>query len=342
MKTIGQKTSEQVKAYCIKIGADPLLVQGAGGNASWKDGEVLWVKASGTWLAHAVNEEIFIPVDLTHLRSEIADKNFSAMPKVLITTSLRPSIETMLHALMPHKIVVHLHAVEILAHLVRKNPLEDLRRLIGNAVDWVFIDYCKPGAYLASAVRESLQEKPDANVVFLKSHGLVIGGDSIHEINGALNHILKSLHTPVGEVKAEVRTIHVDLDASLAYNGYRPCGDIELHFLANRYEFSSRLKNEWALYPDHVVFLGSEPTIIEDFNVDGYFKNSLGCPPLFIFILNVGVYESASVRHTHRLQLRCYFDVLARQPEFIELASMSKSQISELLDWEAEKYRQVL
>ena len=339
---LDQKISKQVKAYCTKIGADPLLVQGAGGNVSWKDGEVLWVKASGTWLAHAENEEIFIPVDLAHLRAEISEENFSSTPKVLANTSLKPSIETMLHALMPHKIVVHLHAVEILAHLVRKNPLEDLRRLIGDVVDWVFVDYCKPGAYLASAVRKSLQEKPDANIVFLKSHGLVIGGDSIHEINCALNRILKPLRTPVGEVKTEVRAMHVDLDASLTYNGYRPCDDLEIHFLANRYEFSSRLKSEWALYPDHVVFLGSEPTIIEDLNVDGYFNKSLNCRPLFIFILNVGVYEFRSVRHAHRLQLRCYFDVLARQPEFIELASMSKSQISELLDWEAEKYRQAL
>ena len=30
--------------FCQSLGRDPLLVQGAGGNVSWKDGEVLWVK----------------------------------------------------------------------------------------------------------------------------------------------------------------------------------------------------------------------------------------------------------------------------------------------------------
>jgi rhamnose utilization protein RhaD (predicted bifunctional aldolase and dehydrogenase) len=39
--------------YCSTIGRDPLLVQGAGGNVSWKEGNTLWIKASGTWLADA-------------------------------------------------------------------------------------------------------------------------------------------------------------------------------------------------------------------------------------------------------------------------------------------------
>jgi rhamnose utilization protein RhaD (predicted bifunctional aldolase and dehydrogenase) len=41
------KLACEVKTYCSQIGADPLLVQGAGGNASWKEGDTLWIKASG-------------------------------------------------------------------------------------------------------------------------------------------------------------------------------------------------------------------------------------------------------------------------------------------------------
>ena len=54
-----------ISNFCQRIGADPLLVQGAGGNVSWKEGDDLWVKASGTWLADAVSQDIFIPVSLT-------------------------------------------------------------------------------------------------------------------------------------------------------------------------------------------------------------------------------------------------------------------------------------
>jgi len=50
--------------YCAAIGADPLLVQGAGGNVSWKESDTLWVKASGTWLKEAVQKDIFVPVEI--------------------------------------------------------------------------------------------------------------------------------------------------------------------------------------------------------------------------------------------------------------------------------------
>ena len=43
----------EVTDYCAHIGADPLLVQGAGGNVSWKEDGTLWIKASGKWLAGA-------------------------------------------------------------------------------------------------------------------------------------------------------------------------------------------------------------------------------------------------------------------------------------------------
>ena len=45
-------------AHSARIGADPALVQGAGGNTSLKRDGVLWVKASGTWLRDAERRAI--------------------------------------------------------------------------------------------------------------------------------------------------------------------------------------------------------------------------------------------------------------------------------------------
>src|SRR3954464_12991143 len=103
---------DQVRTYCAVIGADPLLVQGAGGNVSWKDGDTLWIKASGTWLADATRKDIFVPVDLAHLRAAIDAGAMDVQPRTVGESALRPSIETLLHALMPQPVVVHLHAVE--------------------------------------------------------------------------------------------------------------------------------------------------------------------------------------------------------------------------------------
>jgi rhamnose utilization protein RhaD (predicted bifunctional aldolase and dehydrogenase) len=81
MSSAAKTLKDSVIDYCAHIGADPMLVQGAGGNVSWKDGETLWVKASGAWLADAARKEIFVPVDLTHLQQAIASGDFYVSPR---------------------------------------------------------------------------------------------------------------------------------------------------------------------------------------------------------------------------------------------------------------------
>ena len=71
---------KHVKAFCTLIGTDSLLVQGAGGNVSWKDDGILWIKASGTWLAEAESKDIFVPVNLIHLQSALSKQDFYVKP----------------------------------------------------------------------------------------------------------------------------------------------------------------------------------------------------------------------------------------------------------------------
>ena len=60
---------EAIRNYCTLIGKNPLLVQGAGGNVSGKEDKMLWIKASGTCLADAEKDDIFVPVGLGELRA---------------------------------------------------------------------------------------------------------------------------------------------------------------------------------------------------------------------------------------------------------------------------------
>jgi rhamnose utilization protein RhaD (predicted bifunctional aldolase and dehydrogenase) len=89
------------------LGDNPLLVQGGGGNTSIKDGQKLWVKASGTWLSRAGGENIFLDVDIPVVleRTRLGIEDLSDLGK----NGMRPSIETPLHALMPQRVVLHLH-----------------------------------------------------------------------------------------------------------------------------------------------------------------------------------------------------------------------------------------
>ena len=102
---------DKLKILSVTMGKDPSLIQATGGNTSLKENGVLWVKASGKNLANALQEDIFVPLDLAQVLGEIhnsEDRDFSFQP--LSGPGLRPSIETTLHALMPHPVVLHSHS----------------------------------------------------------------------------------------------------------------------------------------------------------------------------------------------------------------------------------------
>ena len=57
-------SAESVKTFYSRIGKDRLLVQGTGGNVSWKEADMMWIKASGTWLDDALEENLIILSDM--------------------------------------------------------------------------------------------------------------------------------------------------------------------------------------------------------------------------------------------------------------------------------------
>lgn len=326
-----------VRKYCTEIGADPLWVQGAGGNVSWKEDSTLWVKASGTWLSNAEKEEIFIPVDLMGIKSEIANKNFLVAPKVVSDVKLKPSIETMLHALMPHRVVIHLHAIEILAHLVRR----DCDKYINSMVDKTFrssiIDYHKPGADLALAIHAALDKCPSTDVIFLKSHGIVIGGDNVIDIHEKLCKISESLSTESAFGKTDSVAI-CKTPKSISHQ-YVAVDDPFVHQLVLDPFLFNRLQRDWALYPDHVVFLGPRPHVYESWSKFEDEALTSGLFPELIFLAGEGVFVQKSFTRAKLAQLRCYFDVMVRQTSGSPLTVLTSDQIAELVSWDAEQYR---
>jgi len=330
---------KQVKQFCARIGTDPLLVQGPGGNVSWKDNDVLWIKASGKWLAKACDEEIFVPVSLSYLQEAISNKNFSCSPLILGGTKLRPSIETMLHALMPQKVIAHLHAIEALAHLVRKNAETRLAELINDSIKWVFVDYYKPGAELAACVSAKLTLIPEAEVIFLKNHGIVIGAPDIPNLERILRKITKLLFTKPFLSELIPFDFVIKNNPNTFLNDFAFATDPEINRLSTNSYLISRVQNDWALYPDHVVFLGDSAIVIDDTAAE-YKSEIIGRNPDFIFVKQQGVLECKAITPAKKAQLRCYYDVLVRQAPSEKLESLKQINIKEILNWEAEIFRQ--
>ena len=321
-----------IRKYCERIGSNPLFVQGAGGNISWKEGDVLWVKASGMWLIDATKENIFVPVDLKYIKQEVAKKKYSIDIQPIESSNLRPSIETILHAILPHNVVLHIHAVEILASLVSKDYASLISSIIGKSYECAYVDYKKPGADLAEAVGEVVTLSTNVQIIFLQNHGIVIGGDDVNEINNILNNLIAAIES-YDDSKTDCQRI--DNSTLPVIDDYLPVSDIELHNLALNTEYYKHVCSHWALYPDHVVFLGKKPFCYV--NVTEFLSSKEN--PDLIFIKGVGVYVALNFNRAKEAQLRCYYDVISRIKNKQDLNILSNECINELLDWDQEKYR---
>lgn len=178
-----------------RLGRNPRLVQAGTGNTSLKRDGILWIKASGRWLADAIRNDIFFPLSLDdtlrRIESGIDPSDQHGCPD----RPLRASVETAMHAVLPFSVVLHVHSVNTIAWAVRRDgPNELARRLEGIA--WQWVPYTPSGLPLANAVKAAMARDPRARVLVLANHGLVIGGDDCEEAEDLLSEVERRMEIP--------------------------------------------------------------------------------------------------------------------------------------------------
>ena len=338
MNAINFPLEMSVNRLCTQMSQDPFLVQGAGGNVSSKDSDVMWIKASGTCLSQALEKNIFVPVDLKSMNEAFLLDDYSFTPQVLGEFSLRPSIETLLHGLMSHKIVIHLHLISALVHLVKKDARAIISKLIGGAFSWDFIDYCKPGSELAEAVSVALKSNDKLDVIFLGNHGVVVGAGTVDEAAKlvTLLDMLMGRDSLINDLATKTHGIA----AGIPIDGFDWCPIPSLHILAQNDSRLEIVRDSWALFPDHVVFLGEKALIVDELN--GLINMSLGrlANEAFIFVRGLGILQNNDVTNTQLEQLMCYHHVISNLDSHAPLRCLSRQEIASLLNWDAEVYRQ--
>src|SRR5262245_36982338 len=183
--------------YCTRlIGADPDLVLHGGGNSSVKapfediTGErvdALHVKGSG-WDMATIEAPGFTPLPLDRLHRLLDLEKLSDRDMMRELSAARldpgapsPSVETLLHAYLPHPAVQHSHA-DVIVNLTNTPEGERIvRELYGDRV--VVVPYVMPGFDLARLVREVWPQESHPGTVgmVLLNHGLFTFGDDSGE-----------------------------------------------------------------------------------------------------------------------------------------------------------------
>src|SRR3989449_4532512 len=167
------------------IGAEADLVMHRGGNTSVKIArenllgervDALCVKGSG-WDLDSIEPEGFPALDLAWLRKL---RKLEALSDQEMVNQLRthlfdasapnPSVETLLHAFLPHAFIDHTHADAILALTNQPDGAELIREALGG--DVVIVPYVMPGFRLAKLAAEMFEGVPGACGMVLLKHGL--------------------------------------------------------------------------------------------------------------------------------------------------------------------------
>jgi rhamnose utilization protein RhaD (predicted bifunctional aldolase and dehydrogenase) len=177
---------ERLRELSARIGGDPLLTQASTGNTSIKLGGVLWIKASGRWLADARHEDILIPLDLTEVKQCMKQK---VDPSEVYACA---SIETAMHAVLPHPVVLHVHSVNTIAWAVRQDARSQLECQL-DGLRWQWVSYVPSGLPLAQEIEKVLSNAGDTNVLILGNHGLVIAGENCESVADLLSEVEQRL-----------------------------------------------------------------------------------------------------------------------------------------------------
>lgn len=178
--------------YSARLGRNPLLVQGSTGNTSIKIGDTLWIKASGHWLANAREECMFVPVDISAARYSIGN---NTDPSLTSDAPVRASVETAMHCVIPHRIVIHVHSVSSIVWAVRRDSQSQLAVML-DGIRWKWIPYVASGLPLARAIEAAVFADPGAQAFILGNHGVVTAGPDCESALAVLAEIEKRLGLP--------------------------------------------------------------------------------------------------------------------------------------------------
>ena len=196
------KSDLDLRVYSSRLlGRDDTLVLHGGGNTSVKvrernvagaEEEILYVKGSG-WDLETIEAKGFAPVRMAHLL-KLAPLETLSDPQMVNELAAyvtragapAPSVETILHAVIPHKFVDHTHADALLAITNTDDGEARIREIYGDEV--VIVPYVMPGFELAKVCARKFQAeaKPSTIGIVLQKHGLFSFGATAEESYGRM------------------------------------------------------------------------------------------------------------------------------------------------------------
>ncbi len=323
-----------------RIGSDPLLVQAGTGNTSIKLDGVLWIKASGKWLAHATQDEILIPVNLAETLRRVAQNADPAGQSAMVRgKSLGTSVETAMHSVLPYRVVLHVHSVNTIAWAVRRDGSAELAsRLEG--IDWQWIPYVPSGLPLARAIEAAIARAPRSRVLVLANHGLVVCAEDCEAAEELLREVERRVAiVPRRAPEAEWGILNRISEGS----SWRVPQSTALHAIGTD-GVSRRIVSGGVLYPCQAIFLTPRARTLARPAAGGEMpgEDLGGIDEPFVMIEDTGVLVRQKPNPAESATLAGLAQVLQRIPESAPLQYLREEQVQDLLCADVYHYRDLV
>jgi rhamnose utilization protein RhaD (predicted bifunctional aldolase and dehydrogenase) len=350
---------EQLAAISRFYGANPDFVIAGGGNTSFKNETTLWIKGSGVSLGE-IRPAGFVAMDraklagLWNVDAGSAAEREKAVLEGMMAARLpgeekkRPSVETLLHDLLPFKFVIHTHPTLVNGLTCSQDGAKAARELFGEDVAWIPIS--DPGFILAETVKKAIAGRAAPSFFFLQNHGVFVGADSPEGINALYKKIMETIGARIrrypdmggvntsfnGEEKAVLQKVSGGVAA------FTSCNEIA-DLVKSRAAFAPVSS---AFTPDHIVYAGSDPLFIEKGeDIEKAWRThteKTGRPPKVVVLEGKGVFGIGQSEKTAVLALELFNDtvkVSVYAETFGGGLFMTAEKIHFINNWEAEQYR---
>jgi len=279
-------TDLELRVYTSNLlGCSDELVLHGGGNTSVKtkvDGEdILLVKGSG-WDLVSIKAEGFAPVKMKTLLEmaelqELSDSDMVSGQKAAMIDkeAPNPSVEAILHAIIPFKVVDHTHADAIVTISNSKNGKEHIEKLFPN---FLIVPYIMPGFILASKINAMTKDIDwsACEGIILHNHGIFTFDDDakksydkmINAVTLAEAFLEKNASITLEDLESkEFDTSLLEIDKFMHIN-QTP--------LALKYASQENLRakvTRGVLTPEHIIRTKRIPLVVEDGDVDDALKH---------------------------------------------------------------------
>ena len=278
------KSDLELRVYTSNLlGRSDELVLHGGGNTSVKtkiDGEdILLVKGSG-WDLVSIKAEGFAPVKMSTLLEmsklkELSDTDMVSGQKAAMIDSQapNPSVEAILHALIPYKVVDHTHADAVVTISNSKSGTQNIKKVFPN---FLIVPYVMPGFILARTIYEMTQDLDWDSIdgIILHNHGIfTFDNDAKKSYDKMIDAVTKAEDFLAENAKVElVSKTPIEFDIEMLKDKVgTEFININQSALALTYASQDSLKTKvtrGVLTPEHIIRTKRHPLVLEDTNID--------------------------------------------------------------------------